>query len=253
MDDANPPSLPMSLGGRMVNILAVPSEVLGEVKRSGPCAANWLVPGALISLVGILASLLVFAQPAVQQQMREMTLQSIERQIQLGKVPPAQAEKMREMAESYGSIGFKISAFGAPLFTGFAVPVIWGLMLWLVARLVYKAEFDLMKVVEMTGLAGMVSLLDTVVRSLLILTTGNLFASAGPVLLIKNFDAQNPTHTLVAVFNVLVFWVLGVRAVGLSHLAGISFFKASVWVFGIWATYTGVMVGFGYAMKAVFN
>jgi hypothetical protein len=53
--------------------------------------------------------------------------------------------------------------------------------------------------------------------------------------------------------NLMLFWTLAVRAAGLSKLAGVSFAKAAAWVFGIWAGYTGLLTGFGLAMKAIFQ
>jgi hypothetical protein len=37
----------------------------------------------------------------------------------------------------------------------------------------------------------------------------------------------------------------------MARLAGVSFGKAAVWVFGIWAAYTGFFIGLGAAIKAV--
>ena len=37
----------------------------------------------------------------------------------------------------------------------------------------------------------------------------------------------------------MTFWLLAVRAMGLARLSGVSFIKAALWVFGIWAAYTG--------------
>ena len=104
----------------------------------------------------------------------------------------------------------------------------------------------------MTGLAGMIGVLDSIVRMLLILMLGNLFASPSLALFVKQFDPQNPVHGLLAVVNIMTFWVLAARAIGLARLSGASFGKAAAWVFGIWVLLTGIMTGFGFAMKAIF-
>jgi hypothetical protein len=36
-------------------------------------------------------------------------------------------------------------------------------------------------------------------------------------------------------------------------LSGASVGKAAVWVFGIWAAYTGVLIGLGAAVRAAFG
>jgi hypothetical protein len=47
----------------------------------------------------------------------------------------------------------------------------------------------------------------------------------------------------------MTFWILAVRGVGLARLSGVSVAKAVTWVFGIWAAYTGLLVGFGFLAK----
>ena len=48
----------------------------------------------------------------------------------------------------------------------------------------------------------------------------------------------------------MTFWLLAVRAIGLARLSGVSFAKAAVWVFGIWAAYTGFFIGLGALVQA---
>ena len=90
-------------------------------------------------------------------------------------------------------------------------------------------------------------------KTLLILTMDNPFASPSLALLVKEFDPQNPVHGLLGVVNVMTFWVLAVRSIGLARLSGALFGKSAMWVFGIWASYTGVMVGLGAAVQAIFH
>ena len=118
------------------------------------------------------------------------------------------------------------------MFAGFVTPFLWGLIVWLVGAQFFKGHFPYMKAVEVVGLANMVGVLDVIVKTLLIVGLGNLYASAGPVLLVKEFDPQNPVHALLAAVNVMTFWLLAVRAIGLARLSGASFAKAAVWVFG---------------------
>jgi hypothetical protein len=110
-----------------------------------------------------------------------------------------------------------------------------------------------MKAVEVVGLANMIGVLDVIVRTLLIVGMGNLYAAPSLGLLVKDFDPQNPVHSLLAVVNVMTFWLLAVRAIGLARLSGASFAKAALWVFGIWAAYTGFLIGLGALAQAAFK
>jgi len=144
------------------------------------------------------------------------------------------------MGEKWAGISGKVAAAAAPVVAGFVTPFFWGLILWLVGAKVLKGSFPYMKAVEVIGLANMVCVLEVIVRTLLIVGMGNLYAAPSLMLLVKEFNPQNPVHSLLAVVNVMTFWVLAVRAIGLARLSGASVAKAALWVFGIWAAYTGL-------------
>jgi len=241
----------MSLTGRLFNVFATPGEVFDQIKDKAASATNWLVPGLVLIAVSWLGSWVLLSQDSIKQQVREITDQAIEKQIQKAHMSEQQAERARTMGAKYGSVGTTVSVVAAPVFVGLVNPFWWGLILWLAGKAL-KADFSYIKGVEITGLAGMVSVLDSIVRMLLILVMGNLFASPSLALFVKQFDPQDPVHNLLAAVNIMTFWVLAVRAIGLARLSGASFGKAAAWVFGIWALLTGVMSGFGFAMKALF-
>jgi hypothetical protein len=243
----------MSLGARLFNVLAAPGEVFEHVKRAEVSIANWITPGLILIAVSWVGAWLLFSQDSIQQQLREMTDQAVEKQVQSGKINEQQAEQARAMAAKFGSIGTTIAAYAAPLFVGLAVPFWGGLVIWLVGTKVFKGDFPYMKGVEVAGLAGMVAVLDGILRPLLILITGSLFASASPALFLKPFDPQNPVHGLLAAINIMTFWVLSVRALGLARLCGVGFGKAAVWIFGVWVAQTAVFSGIGFGMQKLFN
>jgi hypothetical protein len=240
----------MSLTARLFNVFAVPTEVFDAVKAATSSAANWLVPALLLILVSWLGAWLIFSQPAIKNQLNEITDKAIDKQVEKGKLSPKQAEAAKETAAKYAGIGSKVSAAAGPIFYAFITPFWWGLILWLIGTKALKDSFDYMKAVEVAGLANMIAVLEAIVKSLLIVVTGNLFASPSLALLVRDFDPQNPVHGLLSVFNLMTFWLLGVRSVGLARLSGVSFGKAAAWVFGVWAAFTGLMLALGFAIRA---
>jgi hypothetical protein len=78
-----------------------------------------------------------------------------------------------------------------------------------------------------------------------------LFASPSLALFVKDFDPQNSVHGLLGLVNIMVFWVLLIRSIGLARLSGASPGKSALWVFGMWGTYTGLIFGVGVVMKHV--
>jgi hypothetical protein len=242
-----------SVASRIFNVLATPGDVFDEVKSSPPCSANWLLPALIAVAVGWLATTLIFSQESVRHQLQEMTDQAIEKQIEKSKVSSQQAEQMRAAATKMAGWSQKIGAYAIAPIMAFASPFIWGSFLWLVGNKSLKGSFSYMKAVEAVGLGNMVGVLDAIVKTLLIVSMGNLFASTSLAIFIKEFDPQNSVHSLLAMVNIMTFWLLGVRASGLARLAGASLLKSAAWVFGIWLAYTGFFFGIGLAIKMVFK
>jgi hypothetical protein len=250
---AQVPQTPMSLPARLFNVLATPGEVFDYVKNAAVSAANWLVPALLIIAVSWIGSSLVFSQDSIQQQLRELIDQGVEKQIQQQHLSGEKAEQARVIGSKFGSVGIKISAYVFPIVFAFWIPFWWGLLLWLIGTKVFKADFAYVKAVEVTGLTGMVGVLDAILRTLLILILGNLFASPSLALFVKRFDTQNPVHGLLGAFNIMSFWALALRGLGLARLSGVAAGRAVTWVLGTWVLQTGLLSGFGFAMQKIFS
>jgi hypothetical protein len=241
----------MSLWSRMLNVFAAPGDVFQEVKTAKISAANWVMPALMLIAVSWVAVAVIFSQPPLQQQLRETVDQAIQKQVESRPLSEQQAEQARAVGEKWAGVSTKLGAVLGPMITAFASPFLWGVILWLVGAQVLKGRFPYMKAVEVVGLGNMITVLDAIVRTLLIVGLGNLYASPSLVLLVKNFDPQNTVHGLLALANVMTFWLLAVRASALARLAGVSYAKAAAWVFGIWAGYTGAFIGLGLLLRAV--
>jgi hypothetical protein len=252
-EQTGPTAPQSSLMGRLVNVYAAPGEVFDQVKASPPSNANWLAPALIFILVGWLGGWLIFSQASIKQQLRDIQEQAIQKQVDKGRLSQKQADSAMQAGEKFGSIGAVVGvAVGVP-FAAFASPLLWGLIVWLVGVKVLKGNFTYMKALEVAGLANMIGVLDSIVKTLLILVMGNLFASPSLALLVKQFDPQNTLHSVLAAISVMTFWALAVKAIGLARLSGASFGKAAAWVFGIWAALTGLMIGIGAAVRAAFG
>ena len=246
------PSTPgMSLGGRLFNVFATPGDVFQEVKTAKDSAANWLVPALILIVVSWACSVWIFSQDSIKHQISEITDKAIQQQVDSGHLTEQQAEQGRMAGEKWASISSKIAAGVLPVFAGFLYPFIWGLILWLVGAKVLKGDFPYMKAVEVAGLGNMILVLDTVVKTLLIVGLGNVYASPSLILLVKEFDPQNTVHGLLGIVNVMTFWLLAVRAIGMARLGSLSMAKAVAWVFGIWAAYTGFLVSLSFLAQSL--
>lgn len=247
------PSPTMSLGSRLLNVFATPGDVFQEVKASGPSTANWLAPALILIAVSWASVWLIFSQDAIRHQLSDITDQAIQKQIELSHMSEQQAEQARAMGEKWAGLSAKIGSAVAPVVAGVITPFFWGLIFWLLGAKLFKGNFPYMKAVEVVGLANMVAVLEVIVKTLLIVGLGNLYAAPSLGLLVKEFDPQNMVHALLAVVNIMTFWLLAVRAIGLARLSGASLTRAALWIFGIWAAYTGFFIGLGFLAKMAFK
>lgn len=248
-EPAQPRQPTMSLGARLLNVFAVPGEVFDDIKASVPSLANWLAPAFIYLLVGWVGAWLMYSQPAVQQQMQEIQDQMVQKMVDKGWIPKEQAE--RQMASS--NVGSKIGPYFEPVFSAFAGPVIWALILWVVGLKVFKAKFEFIKALEVTGLANAIAVLGAIVHTLLVVGFGNMFASASPTLLMKDANPQHPTFAVMAVFNITTIWLLAVRSIGLARLCGVPFARAAFWIFGVWFLWMGVIIAVTQAIRSAFG
>jgi VIT1/CCC1 family predicted Fe2+/Mn2+ transporter len=222
----------------MVNVYAVPAEVFDQVKASPRFILNWLVPSLILLLVGWFGTRFTLSRPVIKQQLRDYQEEGVQRLVDNGRIPKEQADAAQE--EGQTSLNLRVRS--EPLYNAIAVPFLWAVLFWLVGTVPLKGNFTYLKALEVVGLANMITVLGSIVRTLLIMITGNFFASPGLMLLIKDFDPQNTSHSVLAAINVMTFWGLAVKAIGLSRLSGASFGKAAVWVFVLWGAWTALLI-----------
>ncbi len=241
----------MSLMGRLTNVFAAPGEVFDSVKAATASVANWMAPAVLLMVVSWIGAWFIFSQPVIQHQLTDIQDKAVQKAIEKQHLSKEQAETARETAAKYAGMGTKIMAVVAPVLAGILIPVWWGLLGWLIGTKALKAQFPIMKAIEVAGLANVITVLEAIVKTLLILVTSSAFATPSLALLIHDFDPQNPAHGALSAVNVMTFWYLAVVATGVARLSSVAFGKSAAWVFGIWAFYRGLLVGFGFAMRAI--
>jgi VIT1/CCC1 family predicted Fe2+/Mn2+ transporter len=237
--DQTGPTVPRSsIIGRLANVYATPGEVFDQVKASPRCILNWLVPCLILLLVGWLGTRFALSQAVIKQQLRDYEEQGVQRLVDKGRIPKEQADAAQEAGQT--SLNVRITS--EPLYNAIAVPFLWAVLFWLVGTVPLKGNFTYLKALEVVGLASMITVLGSVVRTLLILITGNFFASPGLMLVVKDFDPQNTLHSVLAAINIMTFWGLAVKAIGLARLSGASFGKAVIWVFVLWGAWTALLI-----------
>jgi hypothetical protein len=223
----------------MANVIATPGDVFEEVRVAPVTAGNWLIPALIFIVLSWIGSTLLLTQPDIKQQITEMVEKGLRQQYEKMHMPKDKIEDAIKTTEKWLEITTLIGSYAGPPLAAFLSVFGWGLVVWLIGTKVHKSDFEYMKAVEVVGLGNTIGVLDVIVRTLLILATRNVFASPSLAMLVKDFNPQNPTHSLLAMANVMTIWILAVRSIGLARLAKVAWFKAVAWIFGIWAAYSG--------------
>ena len=237
----------MSLAARLMNVFAVPGDVFEEVKSVRASVANWLVPALTASLVGAVASFIMFSQPAIVQQISETQeramRQEFDKQVAAGKMSQADADKAMEMMAKFtGPTVMKISGAVVSVLISFARVFWWGLVMWLLGKLILKTEFGYLKAVEIAGLTSMIAVLGQIVSLLMIVNLGKLFSTPSLALAVADFDVKNKGHLFLGAANLFTFWQVALMAVGLARLASVPLPRALLPVLGFWIVWTTVLV-----------
>jgi Yip1-like protein len=225
----------MSLAARLLNVFAIPGDVFEEVKATAASAGNWLAPVVLSALVGAISAIIIFSQPAIQQQMREQQAKAMDRQVKSGHMTQEQADQALAITEKFmGPTMLKIFGAVGAVVVSFLRVLWWAFVLWLLGRWFLKTRFGYGKTLEITGLAMMISVLGTLVTLLLTVNLARLFATPSLALVVSDFDATRKSHLMLGAINVFSLWQVGLMALGLARLAGVPFFRAAWVVFAYW-------------------
>ena len=242
-----------SVWARMVNVFAAPGEVFAEVKAGPPCAANWLAPVLLFIVVGWLGAWLTLSQESIKHQSSDIQERALQKQVESGKITKEQADQGRDAMEKFGMIQKVIGGAVGPVFAGFATLFWWAFLVWLLGAVILKRTFTFMQATEVVGLASMIGALGGVVKTLLVVIMGSMFAGANLAMLVKEFDPLNTWHGVLAMVDLFALWAVALRAVGLAKLSGISTARSLALLFGLWVAGNGLLVGFGLLIRRLFG
>lgn len=246
-----PPAPSMSLGARLLNVFACPGDVFEEVKAGRPSAGNWLVPGLMLSLVGVVFALIVFSQPAIVQTLKEQQEKKMDQLVKDGKMTRSDADRAIEQIDRFtGPTMLKLFGSVASFFFTFGRMLWWALILMLLGRWFLHARFSYGKSLEVSGLALMISMLGVLVSMLLIVKFERLSASPGLGIAIPDFDVSRKSHLFAGAANVFSIWQVCVLAIGLSRLAGARFSRSLLVIFVFWILQESVLIECGMGQMA---
>jgi len=242
--EPSPP--PTSLAGKLMNVIAAPGDVFGEIKTAPARAANWLVPVLLFALVGVVAVCVLFAQPAIRQAIHDQQVKALDQRVQQGKMTQAQEDQALQVMDRFmgptmlavfGGVGAVLNSFISVFW--------WALILWLCGRWFLKTRFEYVKAVEVAGLATVILVLGMILSTLIAVILGRLYVGTSLAFLVSDFDPAKRAHLLLGAANVIYFWHTAVLGLGLAKLSGASMAKALMVVFAYWILAEMILIAVG--------
>lgn len=234
---------------RAANVFASPTELYSEVATQPVKASSWSIPYIVSLLLAIIFTYVLFSNPTLKQQVYDSQERAWKQAVAQGKMTQSQYEQMSNGMESSGPTMFMIIGGGATvviitvMFFGLA------LLLWLIVKLGLKASASYGKMLEVLGLASLISIAGTIVTLLLMNAFNTMYAAPGASLLImSSFDPTSTAHRFIAAINIFTIWEVIVLGIGISRIAGKSYGVGIGIMVGLWIVWVigSSLIGFGY-------
>lgn len=233
-----------SVVGRMFNVLAAPGEVFADLKERPVRHANWVLPAILWTVIGSMAVLLLFSQDWAMAEIKRGQRKAMEAQVAAGKMTQAQMDQAMPMVEKFTAIGVKVGGTLGTMVMAFAVPFVWGFVIWFVGTRFMGGDFEYMKAVEAAGLASIIYVLASVVGVLFSFAMGKM-TFISPAFFLKEFDWTSKQHFALAALNPLYLWFAAVAGVAAAKFSGGGVGKALAFVLAFWLVLRVLLIGVG--------
>lgn len=232
----------MSLGMRMLNLFVAPTELFDYLAKAPVGVSNWLLPLFLNSLFIIAFSFISFSNPSVTQEMHDLQVKAIDQQVASGKMPADRREPTLEAIDKMRPFMAVFGAVGGVIFIGFFT-FLTAAFVWLIAVKILGATLEIGKALEISGLAGLVSLPGTCVKLALVMLKGSINVGVNPGLLMSNIAPGSPLATVMNGLDLFVLWNVLLLSLAISRATRRSFGAVLPWLVGLWLGIVAILTG----------
>ena len=221
----------------MAGVFTAPGETF-ETIAAGPKKNYWIIPVLITIVVGIISTFL-FMQDAelvsstMEKQKKKMAEQ-FEKNVKEGKMTQEDADKAMESMNPAGTF-FKIIGFGGAVIGPFIILFILSL-LYLVMLKIFKAEFEFVNVLNVVGLAMLITAIGSLISIVVSVLKGEM-SSVGLGLVLSQDTVGEKVHTLLTKLDAFSIWFYVVVAIGLSKIAKVDMIRSASIVFGLFLLY----------------
>ncbi len=226
---------PSSFMARAANVFTSPSELYSEVAAIPVQATSWSIPFVTSLILALVFTFALYNNPALRQQIYDAQDRTWKEAVTQGKMTQSQYEQMSSAMESSGPAMFMVIGGGAAIVWISVIFFGVALLLWLIVKFGLKASLSYGKIIEVTGLASLISIAGTIVTLLLMYAFNTMYATPGAGLLMLNsFDPTNTGHRILASLNIFTMWEVLIIGVGISKVSGKSAGLGIGIVLGLW-------------------
>ena len=231
----------MSLPERLLGVITNPAAVYDDVAATPRTPSNWIAPWILLVIATAVLTQLLIQNAEFAAQLMSVMREQVDLLVNDGAVPREDADRQLALLQP-----------GMPLFTVLSIagPALWGLGLvfalsllyWLIGRSAMHAFAPYMKVVEVVGLASVISVIELCVSTGLILATGTLTITPTAAALFPSMAQDSLLYALLLKANPFSIWLVIVTSVGLARLFARDVPKVIVLILSLWILWTVAMV-----------
>jgi len=234
---------PPSLGNRILNVFASPSEAFDGISGLPSKTSLWLAPFLIGIVMAVLFSVLLAGNDALRGQITDIQAKELQKAVDDGRITQQQADSQLEAMSQAGPVVFAV--FGA---VGYVVMMAVGffggsLVLWLAGKYALKSAEGYSTYLAAYGVSYWIGILGALITMLLMNAMGSLYASPGAGLLVlSEFDRGNMTHRILARLDVFAVWQTSVIGIGLSKITNKSIGMGLGTAFVLWILWVAVTV-----------
>jgi Yip1 domain len=233
-----------SLGNRIMNVFAAPSEAFEGIASMESKTKLWVLPWITSMVIGAVFVFAMFSNQTLVQQMRDMRAKTMQEQVAQGKMTQEQADQAQDRIEQMGGFMSAIAIVGLVVVTSLYF-FVGALVFWLVGKLALKSPEGYGTYLGLYGTAAWISVLGGIITSLMILGMGSLHATPSAALaVLSSYDPANSVHHILKNLDVFAVWQAVVLGIGLGKVTGKSSGTAigiSVGMWVVWAVGTGFL------------
>jgi uncharacterized membrane protein YuzA (DUF378 family) len=231
----------MSLPARLLGVITGPVAVFDDVAATPRTPSNWVAPWILLIVAtGVLTQLLI-RNPEFSAQLSTLMREQVDLLVNDGAVPRDEADRQLALLQP-GMPLFTVLSIAGPAAWALGVVFALSLMYWLIGRSAMHATAPYMKVVEVVGLASVISVIELCVSTGLILSTATLTITPTAAALFPAVERDSILYALLLKANPFSLWLVVVTSIGLARLFARDIPKVVVLIMSLWILWTVAML-----------